>query len=168
MITAGYVQKMAAYNRWMNRAIYDACEALSDADRRKDCGAFFGSIHATLNHILWADQIWMHRLAGTARPAAPGIPASVSQYEAWEDLRAKRAAFDEVIGNWAVVLEPSTLEGDLTWHSGATGRELSKRRWVAITHMFNHQTHHRGQVHCLLTQFGVKTPVTDIPFMPEQ
>lgn len=74
MITPGYVRKMSAYNRSMNGAIYDACETLSDEQRRQECGAFFGSIHATLNHLLWADQMWMHRLAGT--PRAGGVEYS--------------------------------------------------------------------------------------------
>lgn len=166
MITTGYVRKMADYNRWMNEGIYAACETLSDEDRKMDCGAFFGSIHATLNHILWGDQVWMHRLAGTAKPAAPDIAGSVSQFEDFNDLTRERAAFDEVIRDWAAGLDDAWLEGTLEWYSGSAGRDMSTPRWIAVTHMFNHQTHHRGQVHCLLTRFGVKTPVTDLPFAP--
>ena len=65
MIDTGYVQRMARYNRWQNQNLYGVADALADTERRRDRGAFFGSIHATLNHLLWADRIWMHRLAGT-------------------------------------------------------------------------------------------------------
>lgn len=166
MITPGYVQKMSAYNRWMNEGIFSACNQLGDADRQKDCGAFFRSINGTLNHHLWADQIWMHRFAGTPAPQSEGIPGSVSQYASFEDLKRERGAFDLVIEGWAVDIESTALEGDLTWYSGAAERELSRPRWLLITHMFNHQTHHRGQVHCMLTGFGIKTADTDLPLMP--
>lgn len=165
MITPGYARTMASYGRWMNEGISGACDQLSDEDRKKDCGAFFKSIHGTLNHLLWADQIWMHRFVETPAPLSEDIPGSVSQYESYEDLKRERAAFDAVIGDWAASLDPASLEGDLTWYSGSAGREVTKPRWLLITHMFNHQTHHRGQMHCLLTQFGVKTPTTDMPFM---
>ena len=166
MITTGYVRKMAAYNRWMNETIYAACEQLSDADRKTDRGAFFGSIHATLNHILWADQMWMHRLTGSEKPKASGITGSLEQHADFDDLKRERAAFDAMIEDWAASLDPAWLEGELNWHSGSTGRDMASPRWILVTHMFNHQTHHRGQVHCLLTQFGMETPVTDLPFAP--
>lgn len=166
MITAGYVQKMSAYNRWMNEGIYSACDQLSDEDRKKDCGAFFKSIHGTLNHILWSDQIWMHRLAGTPVPQSEGIPGSVSQYASYEDLKRERIAFDQVIDDWATDIDPASLDGGLTWYSGAAGREITKPRSVLITHLFNQQTHHRGQVHCMLTGFGIKTADTDLALMP--
>lgn len=166
MITPAYARKMAAYNRWMNESIYAACETLSDADRKKDCGAFFGSIHATLNHLLWADQMWMHRLAGTRKPVSPGIPGSVSQFEDFNALKRARVTVDTVIEDWTARLDAEWLDGTLEWYSGSSGREMSAPRWTLVTHLFNHQTHHRGQVHCLLTQFGAATPVTDLPFVP--
>ncbi len=166
MITPGYVQKMSAYSSWMNDGIYGACDQLSDGDRKKDCGTFFKSIHGTLNHHLWGDQIWMHRFTGTPAPQSEAIPGSVSQYDSFEDLKRERGAFDQVIADWAGDIEPAELEGDLTWYSGAAERELSRPRWLLITHMFNHQTHHRGQVHGMLTGFGVKTADTDLPLMP--
>ena len=73
MIDAGYVRVMARYNRWQNQNLYDIAERLPDEERRRERGAFFGSIHKTLNHLLWADQMWMSRFAGTPKPAA-GIP----------------------------------------------------------------------------------------------
>jgi uncharacterized damage-inducible protein DinB len=165
MIDAAYVQRMARYNRWQNESLYGAAGTLSDAERRRACGAFFGSIHATLNHVLWGDRIWMSRLAGTAKPEG-GIPQSVSLYEDWNDLKRERAAFDVVIVDWADRLDDASLEGELTWFSGAIKADLRKPRWLLVTHMFNHQTHHRGQVHCMLTQAGSKPGDTDLPLLP--
>ena len=96
MIDPGYLRCMARYNRWQNENLYGVADGLSDAERRRERGAFFGSIHATLNHLLWADRIWMSRFAGTPRPAG-GIPESVSTYGEWNDLKRERAAFDAVM-----------------------------------------------------------------------
>jgi uncharacterized damage-inducible protein DinB len=164
MITPEHARAMAAYNRWQNENLYGAADQLSDAARKEPRGAFFGSIHATLNHLLWGDQTWMCRLAGTPKAKAPSIPESVGMYESWDDLKRERAAFDGVIIDWAERLDPAWLAGDLTWFSGAMGREASKPKWLLVTHMFNHQTHHRGQVHCLLTQAGIRPGPTDLPF----
>jgi uncharacterized damage-inducible protein DinB len=166
MITVGYVRAMADYNHWQNENLYGAADGLTDAQRKEQRGAFFGSIHGTLNHLLWGDQIWMSRFAGTPKPKAPGIPGSVAMYESWDDLKRERRAFDSVILDWAGRLDPAWLEGDLTWFSGAAGREVTRPKGLLVTHMFNHQTHHRGQVHCLLTQFGAKPSVTDLPARP--
>ena len=166
MITPGYIQKMAAYNAWINEGIYAACAGLSDGDRTRDRGAFFGSIHATLNHLLWGDQVWMHRLAGTDKPAAGTIAESVNQYADFDELARQRVAVDRAITAWAETVDPLWLETEQRWFSSSAGREMSNPNWVLVTHMFNHQTHHRGQVHCMLTQCGVETPTTDLPFAP--
>jgi uncharacterized damage-inducible protein DinB len=166
MITPAYAQTMARYNRWQNRSLHGAADTLSDAQRKEPRGAFFGSVHATLNHLLWADQLWLHRFAGTPAPPAKSIAQSVAQVESWEELKRQRVAFDEVIIDWADRLDPAWLEGDLTWFSGAAGREMSRPKPLLVATLFNHQTHHRGQVHCLLTQFGIKPGDTDLPFMP--
>ena len=164
MIDPGYVQRMARYNRWQNDNLYGVADTLPDAERRRDRDAFFGSIHGTLNHLLWADRAWMSRLAGTPRPAG-GILESVSLHDDWDDLKRERAAFDAVILDWADRLDPGALAGELTWYSGAIKAELRKPRWLLVAHMFNHQTHHRGQVHCMLTQAGGKPGDTDLPLM---
>src|SRR5258707_13139620 len=95
MIDVPYVQCMARYNRWQNENLYGAADTLSDAERRRDRGAFFGSIHATLNHLLWADRIWMYRLAGTPRPGG-GIPESGAFYDDWNQLKHELTGFDSV------------------------------------------------------------------------
>jgi uncharacterized damage-inducible protein DinB len=165
MIDSSYVQRLARYNRWQNENLYGVADALSDAERRRECGAFFGSIHGTLSHLLWADRIWMSRFAGTPRPAG-GIPESVSLYGDWGELKRERAAFDTVIVDWADKLDDDAVAGALTWFSHAIKAEVSRPKWLLLTHMFNHQTHHRGQVHCMLTQAGGKPGDTDLFIMP--
>ncbi|MGA7488796.1 MAG: DinB family protein [Xanthobacteraceae bacterium] len=165
MIDPGYVRRLARYNRWQNENLYGVADALSDAERRRERGAFFGSIHGTLNHLLWADRIWMSRFAGTSRPAG-GIRESVSLYGDWNELKRERAAFDAIIVDWAQRLDDGALAGELTWFSGAINAEVGRPKWLLLTHMFNHQTHHRGQVHCMLTQAGGKPGDTDLFIMP--
>lgn len=166
MIAPAHMQTMASYSRWVNEGIFGACDQLSDEQLKQDRGAFFKSVHGTLNHLLWGDQIWMHRFAATPAPISEDIPGSVSQYESYDDLKRERVSFDQIIDDWAASLDSASLEGDLSWYSGSAGREITKPKWLLFTHMFNHQTHHRGQVHCLLTGFGVETPTMDLPFSP--
>lgn len=164
MITPAYARTMASYNRWQNESLYAAASTLTDAQRKEKRGAFFGSIHGTLNHLLWGDQSWMSRFAGTPVPKPPSIPASVDMHPDWADLTRERQAFDQVIIAWAERLDPAWLEGDLTWFSASVGRDVTKPKRLLVTHFFNHQTHHRGQVHCMLTQCGAKPGATDMPF----
>jgi uncharacterized damage-inducible protein DinB len=166
MIDRAYVQRMARYNRWQNENLYGVADRLSAEERRRARGAFFGSIENTLNHLLWGDQIWMSRFAGTAKPKG-GIAESVSLYGDWEMLKSARADFDRTIIDWADTVQPEWLAGDLTYFSGAMGREVTAPRWVLVTHLFNHQTHHRGQVHCMLTQAGGRPSDTDLPFLQD-
>lgn len=165
MIDPAYVRILARYNHWQNGNIYAAADTLSDEARRQDRGAFFKSIHGTLSHLMWADDVWMSRFAGGDRPAVK-IADSWSYVEDWEALKAKRAACDARIVIWADALDPAALEGDLAWRSGILRTDVVRPRWVAITHMFNHQTHHRGQAHALLTAAGAKPQDTDLIILP--
>jgi uncharacterized damage-inducible protein DinB len=166
MIDSRYVQTMAAYNAWQNASLVAAADGLADAERRADKGAFFGSIHATLSHLVWADRLWLARFTGSAPPRARSIAASVAECEDWDRLKREREALDREIVSWAAGLGGADLEGDLTWHSGSLGRDVSRPLWLLVAHFFNHQTHHRGQVHALLTAFGAKPEDTDLCFMP--
>ena len=166
MIDRAYVQRMARYNRWQNENLYGVADSLSDDERRKERGAWFGSIHKTLNHILWGDRAWMARLADFPRPAA-GIPESVSIHPGWDVLKSERKAFDQSIIDWSDAVDDTWLAADQTYYSMATQSEWTKPRWVLVTHMFNHQTHHRGQVHSMLTQAGGRPSDTDLPFLPD-
>ena len=163
MITPAYVRTMAGYNRWQNENLYGAADTLSDAARKEQRGAFFGSIHGTLNHLLFGDQSWMSRFADMQKPAV-GIPQSVGLFESWEDLKRERRGFDARIITWAEQLDAAWLDGDLTWHSGTRKSDVTRPRALLVAHMFNHQTHHRGQVHCMLTQAGARPGDTDMPF----
>lgn len=96
MIDAGQVRLMAGYNRWQNRNLYEVAGGLPDAERRRERGAFFGSIHATLNHLLWADRIWLSLFAGTPSPEG-GVAQSVSLHEDWDHLARHREAFDQTL-----------------------------------------------------------------------
>jgi uncharacterized damage-inducible protein DinB len=161
MIDNSYVRTMARYNAWQNDNLYQAAATLCDDARRQDRGAFFGSIHATFCHLLWADRMWLSRFAGTPKPSIPGAePASMIAL--WEDLVAERRVTDTVISDWAAGLAPDWLSGDLTWLSGISRRELTRPRAQLVAHMFNHQTHHRGQVHAMLTAAGARPGDTDL------
>jgi uncharacterized damage-inducible protein DinB len=166
MIDGAYVQRMARYNRWQNQNLYGVADTLSDDERRRERGAFFGSIHNTLSHLLWSDRTQMSRFSDVPKPSV-GIPESVSLYPDWNALKDERAGFDGTIIAWADALDPAWLDADLTFYSGAIKRELTRPRWLLVAHMFNHQTHHRGQVHCMLTQAGGRPSDTDLPFMPD-
>jgi uncharacterized damage-inducible protein DinB len=167
MIDPAYVQRMARYNRWQNANLYGVADALSEDARRQERGAFFGSIHKTLSHLLWADRSWMSRFTPDVQKPQAGIPESVTLYLEWDGLKRERVAFDETMIAWADCLDADWLKSDLTYFSGGLNRELTKPRWELVTHMFNHQTHHRGQVHCMLTQAGGKPHSTDLPALPE-
>ena len=166
MITPDYVRTMARYNRWQNRNLYAVTGTLDDRTRRADLGAFFGSVHGTLSHLLWADTIWMSRLSDWQRPDA-GISDSASFVADWDELVARRSEADEAILAWAEGMSAADLAGPLRWYSGATDRQIEKPRALCIVHVFNHQIHHRGQVHAMLTQSGVRPGDTDLPFMTE-
>jgi uncharacterized damage-inducible protein DinB len=161
MITPAYVRTMAAYNAEMNRRLYAAARRLSDTERRRDRGAFFKSLHGTLVHILWGDGQWMSRFDGWERPTTP-IRESYAMIEDWAELCAKRVAGDERIAQWAAKVDESWLNADMTWFSGAAQREVTAPKRLLVTHFFNHQTHHRGQAHALITAAGEKTEDTDL------
>ncbi len=163
MITPDYVRLMTRYNTWQNHSLYSVADQLSDADRKQDRGAFFGSIHGTLAHLVFGDQMWMGRLAGTTPvPRARSIAESALAYPDWNDLKADRAAFDQTMSDWSAGLDQTSLEGPFTWYSGVLKREVTKPRWLLVAHMFNHQTHHRGQVHAMLTAAGASPEDTDL------
>lgn len=165
MITPDYARMMARYNAWQNRSLYAAADTLTEAQRREDCGAFFGSIEGTLSHIYWGDTIWLQRFTGGELPKKT-IAQTVEFDGGWEALKPARIALDERIAAWAGAMTNASFAGDLTWFSGAMGREVSRPRALLIAHIFNHQTHHRGQVHAMLTRFGAKPEDTDLAFMP--
>lgn len=161
MITPAYCRTMAAYNAEMNRRFYAAAATLDDAARHRLRGAFFGSLHGTLCHLVWGDTMWMSRFDGGAPPPVK-LPESPRMIADFAILRATREALDARIEAWAAGLDQSRLDGDLTWFSGAVGREVRRPMALLAMHFFNHQTHHRGQAHALLTAEGASTGDTDL------
>ena len=161
MITPAYVRTMAAYNAEMNRRLYEAADRLSEAERRRDRAGFWHSIHGTLTHILWGDGQWMSRFDNWTRPATP-IKESDHFIEDWAELCAARDKADADIARWAEKVDDAWLDVDLTWFSGAIQREVTAPKRFLVAHFFNHQTHHRGQVHAMLTAAGEKTDDTDL------
>ena len=161
MIDTAYVRTMARYNVWQNESLLTAAATLDDTARRQDRGAFFKSIHGTLCHLLWADRMWLSRFAGTPKPTHR-IHESAGLVADWADLVAQRQAFDVTILEWARGLSPEWLADDMVWFSGATQREMRKPRALLVVHLFNHQTHHRGQIHAMLTAAGARPDDTDL------
>ena len=163
MITPDYCKTMARYNQWMNEGLYALCAELSDAERKRDRGAFFGSIHATLDHILYGDLALLARFTGD--PAeAPQLGVEIQPEFA--ALRAAREALDVRIDAWAETLTPTWLSAPFRYRSNVDGRTRETPTWRLVVHLFNHQTHHRGQVTTLLSQLGIDPGTTDLPFVP--
>ena len=162
---------LARYNRWMDLRMYDACEVLSDEERKRQRGAFFGSIHHTLTHLVLADRMWLHRFASqekkfAALPAAAlalpeGCDYTSELHPDWQDRRQTRVALDDVIERWLSEMTPHFLTRTMHY-ANTKGVQRAHPAWQAMTHFFNHQTHHRGQVTTLLAQAGVDVGVTDV------
>ena len=166
MVAPEFARTMARYNAWQNGSLYAAAAALSDAARRQDRGAFFRSIHRTLSHLMWGDLMWMSRFDGGTPPGG-GIAASADAFPDWDALQVLRQETDARIARWADTLTTDRLAGTLTWYSGAAGREVSRPLSLLVVHFFNHQTHHRGQVHAMLTTAGARPGDTDLFLMPD-
>jgi len=165
LITPAFARTLARYNAWMNERIYAICSSIADDERKKDVGAFFKSIHGTLNHLLLADRIWMGRFQGS-----PYKVGSLSQelYSDFEELHRERAAMDKSIGEWAETLTPEALAADLHYVSITNPAPRSTPLGLTVAHFFNHQTHHRGQLTTLLMQRGIDPGVTDLLWLPPE
>lgn len=166
MITPEYCQTMARYNAWQNDGLREMIATIDVDELRKDRGLFFGSIFETLNHLLWGDAIWISRFDGGQGPD-PSIKDSTDCTPTPAVWAADRFRMDARITLWAQSVSAIDLVGDLSWYSGAVDREMSKSKALCIVQLFNHQTHHRGQVHAALTAMGHRPNDTDLPFMPE-
>jgi uncharacterized damage-inducible protein DinB len=161
LVSPVFVRTMAAYNAEMNRRLYYAAERIPDPARREERGAFWGSLHGTLCHLLWGDQMWMSRFDGWTKPAVIQKD-SATLVDHFDELRRLRVDADEKISAWAGRLTEAWLAEDQTWFSSSVQKDLRSPRSFLVTHFFNHQTHHRGQAHALITACGEKTGDTDL------
>jgi uncharacterized damage-inducible protein DinB len=145
------LKMMAAYNRWANRLVYDAAGALSEDELHRDTGAFFGSIFGTLSHLLTADRVWLNRFTGEGpRPAA----LDERPYSTFPELRAAREIEDIRIIAYVDGLTEAQLAGQISYTPLTSPDPVQSRLAPTLTHVFNHQTHHRGQAHMGLTVLG--------------
>ena len=158
-------QLLADYNVWMNERLYAICASLGDEERKRDRGAFFKSIHATLDHILWGDRAWMARFTG--KQYGTFVPIGQQIFADFEELRAARVAMDAEIRAWAATLTEETVNAPYTFVSQVYKITRVQPLWAFVTHMFNHQTHHRGQLTTLLSQMGIDPGITDMPMLPQ-
>jgi uncharacterized damage-inducible protein DinB len=149
-----HFDQLAAYNRWANRRVYNDAATLPDETRKRQAGLFFGSLHGTLNHLLVADYIWMRRFTGDGPQ-----PERLNQilHDDFAELRAAREEEDERI--FGFVTGVSDYNQTLSYQN-STGKTFQQQLAPALTHFFNHQTHHRGQIHAGLTIAGIREPAS--------
>jgi uncharacterized damage-inducible protein DinB len=153
----------AAHNTWMNHRLFAVCVDLTDEERKRDLGAFFGSIHGTFNHLLLADRVWLGRL--TDRPF-PIKSLAQELYSDFEELRRERERTDADIEAFIDGLTEADLERELHYTSAMTHDRRAYAYPVVLTHLFHHQTHHRGQITTLIGQLGHDFGETDLILMP--
>ena len=152
-------EMMARYNRWSNERLFSATEPLDNLDYRADHGAFFRSLHGTLNHLLVADRIWMHRFTGQGSP-----PKRLDEilHDDFPSLRAARAEEDVRIIGYVTGLDDAAVAGTFNYRTVTNPQEITQPLGSALMHFFNHQTHHRGQAHALLTRITGTAPSFDL------
>ncbi|MBS7545938.1 DinB family protein [Ancylobacter oerskovii] len=151
---------LAHYNAWANHRVYEAAARLSPAQYMQDRGAFFGSVHGTLNHMLVADRIWMRRFTGNGEAA---WSLDTILFQEFDALRPARTAEDARIIDFVAALDDAALTSTISYRN-SSGAAFTQPLDAALDHFFNHQTHHRGQVHALLSAFlgNADTPSLDL------
>ena len=151
----------AAYNTWANQRVYEATADLTPEEFTRDTGAFFRSMMGTLNHLFVTDRIWMKRFTGEGD--APAALDTVV-FSDFEKLRTAREAEDKRIQSWVAGLDAKAVAGRFTYMTVSDMRTVSQRLAPALDHLFNHQTHHRGQAHMILTSLGRPSLNLDLIF----
>ncbi len=167
MITPAYVRTMARYNAWQNNQLMDTVKLMDQADLDKDRGAFFGSLQGTLSHLLWGDLLWMARFDPRSPAPSEPLDRSMGNFPTKTEWATERFLCDGRMRIWADGLRQIDLADDLTWVLSGTTTQQTRPLTYCITHFFNHQTHHRGQIHAMLSAAGQPTPVSDLSYLPE-
>ena len=154
MIKAHF-DEFAGYNAWANALLYDAAATLSASQYRRDGRAFFKSVHGTLNHLLVTDRVWFSRCAGMDAIQGP-LPVTLDAilHEDLAELRAAREREDAAILRYVRGLDESAYGGLISYRRVSTPEAQTQPLVQALAHWFNHQTHHRGQAHALITRWG--------------
>jgi uncharacterized damage-inducible protein DinB len=158
-----YFERLSRYNAWANERLYDACGQLAEAEFKAPRRAFFGSILATLNHILVGDRIWMSRLAGGTLV----LPLNKIVHGDLAPLRAARRQQDKLLTELVGGIAANRLDEPLHYQN-TKGEAFATPYRVVLGHLFNHQTHHRGQVHDMLSQTAVPPPELDLIYFVRQ
>ena len=161
LVNPAFVRTMAAYNAEMNRRIYAAADRIPNPARRLDRGAFWGSLHGTLCHLLWGDLMWMSRFDDWPKPTVIQ-KQSAALIGDFDELRRARVDADAKTSAWAGRVTAAWLAEDQVWFSSSVQHEFQQPRSLLVTHFFNHQSHHRGQAHALITACGEPTGDTDL------
>ncbi|MEM7540459.1 MAG: DinB family protein [Pseudomonadota bacterium] len=156
-----YFEELARYNQWANQRIYSAAAALRLEDYHRELGAFFASVHGTLNHILVGDRIWLKRFTGEGQAPARLDEVMTKDREALREMRERE---DRRICSFIDVLDDARLHQELVYQN-MSGRKFADPFAQLLGHFFNHQTHHRGQAHALLTQLNEQAPSLDLVAM---
>ena len=158
MDLAAHFRMLARYNCIANGRLYQACRSLTDAEYRRSRHGSFGSIHALLNHLLLADRIWMSRFEGGGQSTPPLNTVLAGTFE---ELLPLREAEDQRIEAFFDRAGAAFLESTISY-TNSRGIRYAEMAPVAAAHFFNHQTHHRGQVHTMLSEAGVQPPSLDL------
>lgn len=150
---------MSAYNAWANRRLFGAAIELSEDDYRRHVGVFFGSMHNTLSHLYVTDVLWMARLRGESGPPwfLDHIP-----HASRSDLAARRKMMDCDIRGFVLSLDDASLTNEITYRRVSDATVVTQSKSQALAHLFNHQTHHRGQAHAILSILGQTPPALDL------
>lgn len=164
-MSSQWLGALARYNRFMNDKLYGVAARLSDDVRKRDLGAFFKSIHGTFNHLLLADRVWLGRFQGVVLEdgfMGPGGIRTLDQelYADFDELKEQRRRTDDELSAWISGLTEEHLTANLSF--SRRGQRAECPLWWAVAHVFNHQTHHRGQITTLFTQLGHDPGVTDL------
>lgn len=154
---------MADHNRWMNEKLYAVCAGIPEEERKRDLGAFFRSIHGTLNHLLLVDRLWLGRITGNPFPIRSLDQELFADFDA---LKCERADTDAVIARLIAGQQATSLAASVTYISFVKQKSVTLPLGLILIHLFHHQTHHRGQITTLISQLGYNFGETDMIYMP--